>query len=86
MIKAVGSMEDGRALIIVGLSKVNMDKLLKDQPIKIDLDADLGIVGGGVLLVVGGQTEATIQAQLGKNHPSLEESDRCISGDARTER
>ncbi len=83
MIKAVGAMEDGRALIIVGLSKINMDKLLQDQPIKIDLQ-ELGIEGGGVLLVVGGQTEATIQAQL-RNHQGVEAA-RCIQEDARTPR
>jgi len=64
MIKALGKTAEGRALIILGLSRANMDKLAKDKPIQIDLAKDLGIEGGGIVLLVGGETEAAIQAQL----------------------
>lgn len=66
MIKALGTTGEGRQLIILGLSRANMDRLVQDKPIKVDLAKDLGIEGGGIVLIVGGENEAAIQAQLEK--------------------
>jgi len=61
MIKAAAVDERGRPIVIVGLSVGNMVKLQKGQPIEMDL-ADFG--SEGTLVIMGGETEATIMAEL----------------------
>jgi len=64
MIKAVALYEDGRKLVILGLSRINTEKLLTDKPIMIDLEADLHLPGAPRLIIMGGETEADILTQL----------------------
>jgi len=62
MIKAAGRLQDGRPLLILGLSGENMTRLMADEPISIDL-AQLGLPPMQVL-IVGGRTEDAITEQL----------------------
>ena len=54
----------GNTLIGFGLSRMNCERLLADQPIHIDL-AELGIAGYEVM-IFGGETEEAMAAQLRK--------------------
>lgn len=70
MIKTRGQTADGRHFIIFGLSRLNVEKLLEGMPIKVDLQEPppkgLDLPGGAVVLIVGGETEAAIVAELGE--------------------
>lgn len=61
MIKARG-VKDGRPLVILGLSGENMTRLMAKEPILFDL-SELGLPSTTVL-IVGGRTEADIEADL----------------------
>jgi hypothetical protein len=64
MIKAT-SVLNGRRAVILGLSRKNTEALLEGKPMKIDL-AELGMPEAGVVFIVGGETEQSIQAELAK--------------------
>ena len=61
MIKAAAIDKRGRPIVIIGLSVKNMENLQIGRPIEMDL-ADFGIEG--TLVVMGGETEAAIMAEL----------------------
>lgn len=65
MIKARGE-KDGRPVLLLGLSRANVERLQADQPIVISAD-ELEAMGLPAVQVVilAGETEATIAAQLG---------------------
>jgi hypothetical protein len=66
MIKALATGKDGRPILILGLSRGNMERLLDGKPIQVD-PADLKIPGGPVVIILGGETEEAIQAELAKH-------------------
>lgn len=68
MIKALAKGKDG-PVIIIGLSRKNTEQLLKYKPIAVNLselskgcDDDLH----GMLMIMGGETEETMQTELAK--------------------
>lgn len=61
MIKAFGRTSDGRPLLILGLSRANMERLLDNQPIRFAADP-LGVVCE--VLILGGETENDIAEDL----------------------
>jgi len=63
MIKAAAVDKRGRPIVIVGLSVKNMALLRQGRPIEVDLK-EFGIAEGGTLVIMGGETEATIMAEL----------------------
>ena len=63
MIKALAHDDQGRPVIILGLSRKNTEELLKDRPIPVDLTM-FGIEGGGRILIIAGETEEAMAAQL----------------------
>lgn len=68
MIKAILSSDDGSQILLLGLSRLNMDKLLEGLPIAVDIKVN------GVHLrigIVGGETEEAIAAELMKRFPQL---------------
>lgn len=69
MIKAAGRTATGKPLLILGLSGENMTRLMAGEPILIDTD-QLGHAFAGIpslsVLVVGGRTEESIYADLGR--------------------
>lgn len=62
MLKMSSKKSDGRSLYVFGLSHTNLDRLRKGEPIQLALEP-LG--GTGEVLIVAGETEATIAQQLG---------------------
>lgn len=66
MVKAKYTNDKGEPVVILGLSKGNCKKLLKGQPIHIQL-ADLGVETGGHVVIIGGETEQDITREL-SNH------------------
>lgn len=64
MIKFTGTAKDGGRLIGLGLSRGNCERLLDNRPIKIDLRADLNIPFKGEIVLLAGETEATIAHAL----------------------
>lgn len=62
MLKAIGKRPDGGNLLLLGLSRENMRKLLRKQPLFFDC-ADLGLTGLSVT-ILGGETEADITRDL----------------------
>jgi hypothetical protein len=66
MIKAVAGTDDGQTLIILGLSRMNCEKLLEDQPIKIDTRTQLGIEGGPSVLLFAKESEDDLQETMKK--------------------
>ena len=65
MIKAAGtSRQDGRPVVILGLSRSNTEKLLLGQPISVDTETEFGIEGGPVIMIMGGETEEAMKREL----------------------
>jgi hypothetical protein len=64
MIKFTGITKDGGRLIGLGLSRANCERLLFHRPIKIDLRSDLNIPWKGEILLLAGETEATLTHEL----------------------
>jgi hypothetical protein len=64
MIKATGRTADGDTLLLLGLSRLNARWLLRGQPIRVN-GIDVGLPGLQVL-IVGGETEDAITAELTK--------------------
>ena len=60
--KATGS---GEQLVILGLSRLNCEKLLEGRPIHIELSL-LGLPTTLEVLLVGGETEEAIRLELEK--------------------
>lgn len=56
--------QDGEVAVLVGLSKGNMDELLKGHPIYKPM-AETGLPVS--IIVVGGETEEAIMGELKKN-------------------
>jgi hypothetical protein len=61
MIK-LGMRQDGKATIVLGLSRLNCERLLSGQPILIDMEA-LG-AGQGHIMLLAGETEDDITEDL----------------------
>ena len=71
MIKAAGKAGD-LPMLVVGLSRENCRRLLEDQPIFFDtksIDVDAAFLPRLKVLVVGGETEAAIAAELRQHFP-----------------
>lgn len=62
MIKATGRTADGDTVLILGLSRRNTERLLNDEPIRVN-GLDVGLPGLQVVLI-GGETEQTLTAEL----------------------
>lgn len=64
MIKAMGTM-GGKPLLIFGLSRENVTRLMAQKPIAVNVAA----LGGPemTVLLVGGRTEDDIHTELGKH-------------------
>lgn len=54
MIKSTGRTADGDTVLILGLSRRNTERLLDDQPIKVN----------GLDVLIGGETERAITGEL----------------------
>lgn len=61
MIKAGGKTAEGRPLLVIGLSRGNVERLLDNQPIRFAADP-LGVECE--VLILGGETEADIVEDL----------------------
>jgi hypothetical protein len=68
MIKAILSNDDGSQMLLLGLSKTNMDKLLEGLPIAVDITVNGAHLRIGI---VGGETEEAIIAELRRHFPQL---------------
>lgn len=62
MIKATGRHSDGRPLLVLGLSRVNCQRLLDDQPIIVNT-SEVDLEWGWILLYAG-ETEAAMRDEL----------------------
>lgn len=62
MIKARASHADGTEIILLGLSRVNCERMLAGQPIHIDKS-----YFGKEILIIAGETEEAMEADLKKN-------------------
>jgi hypothetical protein len=74
----IGSFDNGE-VILIGLSKGNMEELLKNRPIlKTKEETDLPVT----ILIVGGETEEEILIELSENFNMPDEiSDMMKTGD-----
>jgi len=62
MLKAAAKGADGKALLVLGLSRKNTELLLEGRPISVEL---MGLIGKeATILLVGGETEEAIAAEL----------------------
>jgi hypothetical protein len=64
MVKAGAIASDNKRMAILGLSRLNCEKLVEGKPIVVDL-AEFGIEGR--LVLVGGETEADITRELAQH-------------------
>jgi hypothetical protein len=67
MIKATGGSKDGVPLLILGLSRANTEKLLAGQPIHVRTDHVDPRVPAMHVILMGGETEEAIAAELGQH-------------------
>lgn len=65
MIRASAVDDDGRPIYIFGLSRENINRLMEDRPIMVDLQQEFG--SGGIVIIIGGETEEAIALELGKH-------------------
>ena len=61
MFKARGQTNDGRPVIVIGLSYGNLDRLRGGEPIEFNL-SEIGLTGGCIILA--GKTEDAILKEL----------------------
>lgn len=61
VVKATAYRPDGSSFIVLGLSRNNTEMLLMGKPIHVDLE-QLGLKGD--ILIMGGETESHIEAEL----------------------
>jgi hypothetical protein len=66
MLKALAKGSDGRPIMILGLSRRNTELLLEGKPIMVDT-SNFGIPGGPCIVLLGGETEQAIQAEMAKH-------------------
>lgn len=66
MIKAKGKTHEGDPLYILGLSRENMRRLMKGEPIVVDMRKEYG--DRAVVIIVGGETEEAIRDELLKHY------------------
>lgn len=68
MIKVRATTSGGQPLAILGLSAANCRRLLDGEPIMIDTreppPAGMAIEDGPLIVIMGGQTEADMEAEL----------------------
>ena len=62
MIKATGRTGDGDVLLLLGLSRLNTERLLAGQPIRVH-GTDVGLPGLQVV-IIGGETEGTMRTEM----------------------
>ena len=72
MIIARGSSGDDRQLLLLGLSRANLDKLVSGLPIRLRKQTHEGIPDGWELVVVFGETEAALANLLTSATPPVE--------------
>lgn len=65
MIKAILETKGGGKMLVIGLSKMNCEKILAGQPIHFTNSA-LPMEGINQVLVMGGETEEAIGEELAK--------------------
>ena len=60
-------MRDGKPTLLLGLSRENVTRLLDDKPIVVSGQelTEMGLPAAMEVLVIGGETEGTMSAQLG---------------------
>lgn len=63
MIKMVLHSKDGSKTLLLGLSRLNTDRLHLGQPVKVDL-APLGLDTDLTIVLVAGETEAAVAADI----------------------
>ena len=63
MLKARGDLADGKKVAIIGLSRRNAELLLEGKPIKVNLE-DIGIQGGPLIVLMGGEIEGDVVREL----------------------
>ena len=63
MIKAKGTLEDGSPFILLGISRLNVEKLQEGKPMLVDL-TQLGLEGQ--IAIIYGETEDELAADLEK--------------------
>lgn len=61
MIKAIANTKEGRKILIMGLSDLNVEKLTEGKPIHFDLEP-LGMEGA--IVILHGKTEDDISADI----------------------
>lgn len=64
MIIARADTKDGKPLLLFGLSKENITRLMDNQPIRMQPDTHPGIPEGWSIMIMYGETEASIALQL----------------------
>ncbi len=64
MVKAVTTLNNGRKLIVIGLSDLNLEKLREGQPIKVSLDKQLDMPLAADIAIMYGKTEEDILIAL----------------------
>lgn len=74
MIRAGGVTGKGGKILILGLSKANCEELLKGRPISFPLK-EYGFGENDVVLIMGGETEQAVAAEL-KKHMTLPDTPR----------
>jgi hypothetical protein len=83
MIKGLLRGTDGRAIVLLGLSNENVERLFKNKPIHIDLaaprPAGLDLDGAPIVTIIAGETERgmidDLSAQLGSSLEVIESFD-----------
>lgn len=61
MLKIRGTLQDGRPIVVIGLSRENMARLSAGKPAFFDL-SELGLVGQ--VFIFAGETEITMRDQI----------------------
>jgi hypothetical protein len=77
VIKATGGSKDGTPMLILGLSRTNTDRLLAGQPIHVRADQTDPRLPALHIVLMGGETEQAIAAELGQHETGPEAPPRA---------
>ena len=81
MIIARGSSSDDRQLLLLGLSRANVDKLMAGYPIRLRKDTHEGVPENWEVVILFGETEAALARLLTKPPAELAQKNAASGED-----
>jgi hypothetical protein len=64
MITAIATGDDGKRVMLLGVTRENVTRLMKDQPIRVSAETHPGFPTDTTIVIVFGETEGAITERI----------------------